>query len=272
MTNSIDEQVPNNIKEGMYVEINPQSDHTRKEIISGIVSKVLTKSTTHPHGILVLLESGKKGRVKKITQNKPASNLATDDGTEGQMHTTVSLTELILQGENHNVEFKSGVLWSSNFTNEDIKNYRPQSKDLHLYGQITSKVIISKTIAGFLNSDGGVLIIGVKENKDTTEDEVIGIEPELKYLKDSCQDGYRRMIIDLIKDYFSTSIFNHLNQYLHIRFEKINNDLVCGIFASKSDQRVFIKVKDKDYFYIRTDASTRELTGEALLSYCDKRF
>ncbi|MFA7360493.1 MAG: YwbE family protein [Candidatus Kapaibacterium sp.] len=36
------------------------------ELTEGIVSKILTKSKSHPHGIKVRLESGEVGRVKKI--------------------------------------------------------------------------------------------------------------------------------------------------------------------------------------------------------------
>ncbi len=254
-------------KIGMLVSINPQSDRTRKIIIQGIVSDILTKSETHPHGILVSLESGEKGRVKSIDDQDTSVKPNNKQNTK-----TDTLQSKILEKENHFIEFKSSALWSSTYTNEDIKNHKPQSTELHLYGKITSKVIISKTLAGFLNTDGGTLIIGIKENKDNNEDEIIGIEVEYPKLKDQCEDGYRRMLVDIIKTYFSPDIFNHLNQYLKITFEKINGKLVCGIAATKSDIRVFLTLNNKDHFYIRTDASTRELEGEQIVDYCIKRF
>ena len=36
------------------------------ELTEGIVSKILTKSKSHPHGIKVRLESDEIGRIKKI--------------------------------------------------------------------------------------------------------------------------------------------------------------------------------------------------------------
>jgi len=123
-----------------------------------------------------------------------------------------------------------------------------------------------------LNSDGGALIIGLKENKNDNENEIVGIEVEYGHLKDKDQDGYRRMLIDVIKDNFPSDIFNHLNQYLKINIEKIDNKVICGIIVSGSDKRVFLKLKGVDHFYIRTDASTRELHGEEILEYCLKRF
>ena len=56
----------NDLQPGMLVEINPQSDRSRKTLLRGKILKLLTKSENHPHGILVLLESGEKGRVKKV--------------------------------------------------------------------------------------------------------------------------------------------------------------------------------------------------------------
>ena len=152
------------------------------------------------------------------------------------------------------------------------KNHKPQSNELRTFGKATSKVIIAKTLAAFLNSDGGNLVIGFKEGKDGQNDEVIGIDVEFIKLKDKSIDGYRRMLLELIKTYFPSSIFNQFNTNFHISFEKIENKTLCNITVHKSDKRVFLKLKGKDYFFVRVDASTRELTGEAVVEYCDSRF
>lgn len=253
---------------GMTVEVNPQSDRTHKKIVQGTISKILTKADNHPHGILVSLDSGETGRVKRVIDGALLSN-PKENSTKIN---TNNLNSLINKGEDHMVEFKSDALWSTHFTNEDIENHKPQTKELRAYGKATSKIIIAKAIAGFLNSDGGTLIIGVRENKSGGKDQVIGIEREFESLKDPCQDGYRRMIVDLIKNYFPSNIFNHLNKYFQIDFEEVNDLIVCGITVAKSDKKAFIKLKNTDHFYIRTDASTRELTGEETVDYCQTRF
>lgn len=257
---------------GMAVEINPQSDQSRTQRVEGEICEILTKNKDHPHGMLVKLKTGEKGRVKRIlAQTLDKSQTMTGDAHPSPVNKFV-LKSVIDEGENHTIEFKANALWSSKYTQEDIKKHRPQSKELHVFGQNTSKIIIAKTLAAFLNSDGGTLIIGVKEDKVKHTDEVIGIELEYPALKDSSIDGYRRMIVDLIKDYFPSGFFNQLNKYFHISFENINELTVCGIKAEKSDKKVFLKLNGKDHFYIRTDASTREITGEAIVDYCDDRF
>lgn len=256
---------------GMNVEINPREDKTREKRVQGVVAEILTKNQDHPHGVLVKLESGETGRVKKIMGGL-VSNEGPAAPNNNEQNVGIKLSDLIQKGENHSVEFKDRSLWSATFTNEDIKNHRPQTKELHAYGKATSKVIVAKILASFLNSNGGTLIIGVKENKDGTEDKIVGVEQEYEKLKDPCQDGYRRMMVDLIKDYFPSNIFNHLDDYFRIDFEEIDGKNVCGITVSKSDKRVFLKLNGVDHFFIRTDASTRELAGEEIVEYCQSRF
>ena len=54
------------IKIGQSVEIIQKQDQRTGKLTEGIVQQILTKSTTHPHGIKVRLESGAVGRVKNI--------------------------------------------------------------------------------------------------------------------------------------------------------------------------------------------------------------
>lgn len=55
-----------NIKEGLPVLIVLKKDQRSGKLTKGIVKDILTKSSTHPHGIKVRLESGQVGRVKEI--------------------------------------------------------------------------------------------------------------------------------------------------------------------------------------------------------------
>ncbi|MBU4372875.1 MAG: YwbE family protein [Euryarchaeota archaeon] len=55
-----------NIKEGLSVGIVLKQDQRSGKITQGIVKKILTNSSFHPHGIKVELEDGRVGRVKEI--------------------------------------------------------------------------------------------------------------------------------------------------------------------------------------------------------------
>lgn len=54
------------IKPGLRVQIVQKQDQRTGALTEGIVARILTSSPKHPHGIKVLLEDGKVGRVQKI--------------------------------------------------------------------------------------------------------------------------------------------------------------------------------------------------------------
>ena len=64
--NSINGQTRANIKPGMTVLIVLKQDQRTGKLTKAIVRDILTKSSNHPHGIKVRLESGEVGRVKEI--------------------------------------------------------------------------------------------------------------------------------------------------------------------------------------------------------------
>ena len=55
-----------NIKIGSTVEVVQKHHQRSEELTEGIVKRLLTKSSNHPHGIKVQLESGIVGRVKHV--------------------------------------------------------------------------------------------------------------------------------------------------------------------------------------------------------------
>ncbi|QOY54783.1 YwbE family protein [Candidatus Sulfurimonas marisnigri] len=55
-----------NIRSGMSVAIVLKEDQESGRLTDGIVRDILTKSSTHPHGIKVRLMSREVGRVKVI--------------------------------------------------------------------------------------------------------------------------------------------------------------------------------------------------------------
>ncbi len=62
----LDGNLRDNIKKGSLVKVIQKSDQKTGNLTEGTVREILTKSKTHPHGIKVLLENGKIGRVREI--------------------------------------------------------------------------------------------------------------------------------------------------------------------------------------------------------------
>ncbi len=57
-----------NIKIGSVVEVVQKHHQRTGELTEGVVTRILTKSATHPHGIKVMLETGEVGRVQNVLE------------------------------------------------------------------------------------------------------------------------------------------------------------------------------------------------------------
>ena len=160
-------------------------------------------------------------------------------------HTTnnggLSIKDVISQGENEHVEFKSSICW----------NYNAKSADKSI------KQVIAKTIVGFLNSKGGMLLIGIADNGTIT-----GIEKDIETFSKKNQDNFQLELINIISFYIGVE---HLSQ-IHPRFETINNRLICIVPIDKSPIPVFLK-GDDNKLWVRAGNSTRYLGVKAAMSY-----
>lgn len=54
------------IEIGAAVAVVQKQDQASGQLTEGVVKRILTKSSQHPHGIKVMLENGIVGRVKEI--------------------------------------------------------------------------------------------------------------------------------------------------------------------------------------------------------------
>ncbi|MCU0510778.1 MAG: YwbE family protein [Anaerolineae bacterium] len=54
------------IRPGVRVSIVEKQNQRSGATTEGIVARILTSSATHPHGIKVMLEDGRVGRVKAV--------------------------------------------------------------------------------------------------------------------------------------------------------------------------------------------------------------
>ncbi len=59
------------IHPGSRVQIVEKQNQRTGQLTEGTVLRILTKSPTHPHGIKVMLEDGKVGRVQTIIRKEP---------------------------------------------------------------------------------------------------------------------------------------------------------------------------------------------------------
>jgi len=66
-----DANLRRNITVGSKVRIVEKQNQKTNELTDGIVKRILTNSSEHPHGIKVVLNNGKIGRVREIIGSNP---------------------------------------------------------------------------------------------------------------------------------------------------------------------------------------------------------
>lgn len=59
-----------NVKIGLLVEVVQKEDQRTGDLTEGYVDRILTKSSFHPHGIKVRLDTGEVGRIKNILEEE----------------------------------------------------------------------------------------------------------------------------------------------------------------------------------------------------------
>ena len=66
-----DANLRRNITVGSKVRIVEKQNQKSNELTDGIIKRILTNSSEHPHGIKVVLNNGKIGRVREIIGSIP---------------------------------------------------------------------------------------------------------------------------------------------------------------------------------------------------------
>jgi hypothetical protein len=212
--------------------------------------------------LFVVIAAGAAIVLKHRDSNSPA--LPEDDAE--------AIRTMINAGENDRIEFKLQSLWSADLTKEEILAI--ESSEIRKYRNNASKFIIARSIAGFLNTDGGDLIIGIQEDRVKNSIQAVGIEEDYRKLqeKDRNPDGYRRMIVDSIIQKYLPEIFNTASRFIHLSFPSLSGRTLCHVHILPADKPVFVNIGNEELFFIRVDASTRSLTGKVLTQYTLTRF
>lgn len=153
------------------------------------------------------------------------------------------LNDLIKQGENSKIEFKSTL-----------------RRNLHT-NEIDKKIEHSnlKTIGAFMNSNGGVLLIGVED-----KGKILGIERD----KFADKDKFLLHFNNLIKQ----NIGKRYLSLIYSEFILVEEKNVLKVECKKSKKPVFLKQGKEEEFYVRAGPSTTKLNGSELLDYVKRRF
>ncbi len=157
-------------------------------------------------------------------------------------HPEDSVRAIIAGGENRYVEFKSTM-------RVNLHAKKP-GKEIELAWM--------KGVAGFLNTDGGILLIGV-----TDDGEITGLERDVFENEDKCRLHFKNLV--------SKHIGADHSKYIRFIIVPIDGLTVGVVRCDRSEDPVFLKDGNKEHFYIRNGPSSDELPVSQALNYIKHR-
>lgn len=160
-----------------------------------------------------------------------------------------SIRELIASGESLYLEFKSTARW----------NVREARADKAM------EQVIIKTVAAFLNSRGGDLLIGVQDDGAILG---IGADQQLFSPDKRNRDTYENWLMtQLLAAYGKQHTAN-----LRVSFAQLDGKDICRVTVSPSSTAVYVKENNQDALHIRAGNSTRCLSTSEAVAYHQQRF
>ena len=199
--------------------------NARIEALSGIVSKAMGKP--------VVKEQGTNEDERDVEE--PAEDY---EGAEA-----VALIDMIRGGESDTVEFKSTL--RTNLHTEKVDK------------EIEHTAL--KTLAGFLNTNGGTLIIGISD-----DGRPVGIEAD----NFANADKMSLHLTNIVKAQLGPNAMT----LIHTSFDDSEDSRVLVVNCQRSPTEVYFRDNNVQRLYVRTGPSTTELTGSDMVEYINQRF
>jgi hypothetical protein len=157
------------------------------------------------------------------------------------------LRALLKQPESVHLEFKSTARW----------NLRNDTKDAAIEDAIV------KTVAGFLNTDGGTLIIGVDDNGHPR-----GIAEDLRSCRNSIDQYERWLMGNLLGLRIGTEITSQ-----HVKFSHavLDEHSLVVLSVQRCESVAWASSEDGEALYVRNGNETRQLQGRQMVDFAQHR-
>lgn len=260
----------------LYEEMYDSNNHLHKKIVNEIANRAFLTANTNqrisnlkPEVYLASIEEKYPGALvhQFIPMNKELWKIENYDKflkkrreliaskineylnsliTEPEEKKLRSISELISLGESSSLEFKSTFQW-------DVVQDQP-NKGLRLS--------VMKTIAAFLNSDGGTLVIGVEDNGN-----LYGLAQDLKIVHNSTDK-----FLNLLNNFIDESIGVENKHFIDSRIETINGNHVCLVEVDAASSPVYVKHGKEIIFYVRSGTTTKSLDPEETVNYVNSHW
>ena len=154
---------------------------------------------------------------------------------------------LLTNNESATLEFKLSARWDlyQNRLNPDLQKS------------------VCKTVAAFLNTEGGTLLIGVADNA-----RVVGLKQDMASLQKPKNDDYILYLHNILFDVLG----NDLGSCIDIAIVRLRDKDICRVAIRKSPRPVYVKEGQNELFFVRVGNSSKSLPLKAAIEYCKARW
>jgi len=152
------------------------------------------------------------------------------------------LAALIRAGESTTLEFKSTM-------RTNLKT-----------GKTGKEIEIAwlKTVVGFMNSDGGILLIGVDDSG-----EILGTDGDNFASEDKCRLHFKNML--------NTHIGAEFTRFIHLKIVSVKDKSILIVECERVRRAVFLSIGKQEDFFIRSGPSSIKLSMSQMIKYLGER-
>jgi len=170
----------------------------------------------------------------------------------GLHETWTKSTEQLLTGETKHVEFKQSARWSVG--SEDPKVHKTLAEE-----------IIAKTVAGFLNGQGGTLLIGVRDDPV----EPVGLDADYARVNPQNADGF----VNWLDTMLQTTLGHAGARRVETRIDVVDGVEVCRLDVPASSKPIWTRFKNAEaVLFERRNNSTRRVPDDEVDQFISERF
>ena len=180
------------------------------------------------------------GFISYLTIRKFYQQKETISNFQEELHRDISF--IIAQGESSRLEFKSSFRW-------DLCQEKVNKNLEHA---------VMKTIAAFMNTEGGSLLIGVNDSG-----QAVGLEHDYVTLKSKNRDGFEVALMTAIATRLGTAHCSRVT----ILFHTLDGHDICHVLVPKAAQPIFSQNGKQTQFFLRAGAGTKELNVKEATEY-----
>jgi hypothetical protein len=165
-------------------------------------------------------------------------------------------SSIISGGESGSVEFKPAIWFDFSRAKNDSGYVANKSAS-----RVRDKII--RTVAGFLNADGGTLFIGISDDGDS-----YGIQKDVELSGRGDLDGYELDLFSMLTNTLEKQV---VARKVRVSFPEHKGVTIARVDVQKSDEPVFANTsQSREEFFVRIGNSTNRLSVQSAMSYVAK--